>query len=370
MSQTEELHNKAMDLAAQAMTLSAQRLDNQAIPLFKLAFENEVAALRAMAYPVEPTRSVLLRSAATLALRCHEIEQAEKLAAEGLSGNAPSELADELREVFEQANFHRHLQVKGVELGEDELQVSLAGQAVGNNLIDLEILNSRLEPLRKLVYRTVERRFGFRFRTAGRVPKLIDNSFRPYISAGRPGSYALTLKLGIPKEQRLLPYLTAKDVLDELLDLMKLIERADRPGITQSIPDPLYRNNFIALAKKIAPDGHNINHVGFTGTGNHGERTVSLSRLSFEFDIFDEGSTEINIDERVELTGTLLYADATKEAKESIRIIDNSDATHHVTVPRELMADIVRPLWGFKVVVSGIKMGNQITLTDIESAEE
>lgn len=119
MSRTEELHNKAMDLAAQAMTCRARRRDQEAVSLFKSALDNELAAFKA-ARPVEPTRSVLLRSAATLALQCRETELAEKLAAQGLSGDAPPELAGELRDVLEQANFDRYLQVKGVELGEGE----------------------------------------------------------------------------------------------------------------------------------------------------------------------------------------------------------------------------------------------------------
>ena len=116
MSRTEELHNKAMDLAAQAMTCRARRRDQEAVSLFKSALDNELAAFKA-ARPVEPTRSVLLRSAATLALQCRETELAEKLAAQGLSGDAPPELAAELRDVLEQANFDRYLQVKGGETG-------------------------------------------------------------------------------------------------------------------------------------------------------------------------------------------------------------------------------------------------------------
>lgn len=365
MSQTEDLHNKAMDLAAQAIALSAQRLDDQAIPLFKLAFENEVAALRAMAHPVEPTRSVLLRSAATLALRCHETEQAEKLAAEGLSGNAPSELADELRDVFEQANFHRHLQVKGTKLDKDELQISLSGHAVGNNMIDVRVLNSKLESLCKLVHRTIERKSDRQFRTAGRVSKKISDSFGPYVSVGKPGSYVITLKLGSPKDHQPQLYVKAEDVLNDILNLMSLIENADRAGIAKSITDPVYRNNFIALTKQIAPDGENISHVGFTSLDKHGERAVSLSRPSFQFDVLEEHAKDPDVKEDVEIAGKLLFADATKEDNESIRILQESGNAYRVTVPKEFMNDIVRPLWGHNVVVKGAKRGNQTMLTDI-----
>ena len=50
------------------------------------------------------TRSVLYRSAATLALDAGETQEARRLAECGLAGAPPAEIADELREVLVQCN--------------------------------------------------------------------------------------------------------------------------------------------------------------------------------------------------------------------------------------------------------------------------
>src|SRR2546428_7598983 len=115
MSVVRDQHRQAMDLADQA--LAARRLGDHssAAALFRQAFEHErqAAELTGADGAVEPTRSVLFRSAATLALDCGELREAERLVAAALSGDPPAEIADELRDVVEPGYFHRHLQVSG-----------------------------------------------------------------------------------------------------------------------------------------------------------------------------------------------------------------------------------------------------------------
>ena len=64
-------------------------------------FERQAADLIASDASSEPTRSILHRSAATLALDCGEPLQAERLALQGLSGKPPAEVAEELRNLLE-----------------------------------------------------------------------------------------------------------------------------------------------------------------------------------------------------------------------------------------------------------------------------
>jgi hypothetical protein len=95
-------HRQAMGLADQA--LAARRLgkESQSAALFRQAFECErQAAETAFDSAGEPTRSVLCRSAATLALDCGEVREAERLIAIALSGEPPLEVARELRELLE-----------------------------------------------------------------------------------------------------------------------------------------------------------------------------------------------------------------------------------------------------------------------------
>ena len=67
----------------------------QASQLIREAFENEQTAAELIAHQLdaEPSRSILLRSAATLAIDCGELKAAERLIATALSRNPPEEIA-------------------------------------------------------------------------------------------------------------------------------------------------------------------------------------------------------------------------------------------------------------------------------------
>src|SRR5689334_14289473 len=97
------LHAKAMELAGRAFQADLHAAYAAAETLFREAFELERQAAEAVApdHNAEPSRSVLLRSAASLALDCHEFREAERLVAIALSGNPPFELCEELRDLLE-----------------------------------------------------------------------------------------------------------------------------------------------------------------------------------------------------------------------------------------------------------------------------
>ncbi|MFP4172587.1 MAG: hypothetical protein ACLFV4_06715 [Candidatus Hydrogenedentota bacterium] len=103
MNQIEELHSQAMEAADQAL-LARRRADEAgAEASFAKAYEweSQAARLAVEENVPEPSRSVLLRSAATLALDAGKTREAERLAAMGLVGDPPPEIADELRAILE-----------------------------------------------------------------------------------------------------------------------------------------------------------------------------------------------------------------------------------------------------------------------------
>ena len=106
MSELYDFHHEAMDLAFFALRARRRGNEEEAVPMFKGALENELKALDELykfGEAVEPTYSVLHRSAATLALDCGDWRLAEKLAATALLENPPAVIADELRDVLERA---------------------------------------------------------------------------------------------------------------------------------------------------------------------------------------------------------------------------------------------------------------------------
>jgi phage shock protein A len=101
IADAEEYHQQAMDIAERAFAGKSHR-SGEVEPLFHEAFELErrAALLISDDLDFEPSRSVLHRSAAALALQCGEIRAAEQLIRTALAGNSPEEIADELRDLL------------------------------------------------------------------------------------------------------------------------------------------------------------------------------------------------------------------------------------------------------------------------------
>jgi hypothetical protein len=133
VSTIKELHHDAMERTD--LALAAQRAGNfeKAQLMLRAAYEleSQPAHLTAQKTDSEPTRSILHRSAASLALDCGLNRDAERLICETLRGNPPDAIANELRDLLEQVYFSRHLEVRGVSLAETEVQMSLAGNSIG-----------------------------------------------------------------------------------------------------------------------------------------------------------------------------------------------------------------------------------------------
>lgn len=124
MSQIQALHQQAMDLAEAAAVARLRDAIEQAAQLTRQAFEQEAQAanLIASVLDAEPTRSVLHRSAASLAIECGELRTAERLIATALSGNPPPEIAEELKDLFIQINLSQYLKRQGIDIDIKELQ--------------------------------------------------------------------------------------------------------------------------------------------------------------------------------------------------------------------------------------------------------
>lgn len=75
-------HNKSMDYAELALLARLSHDHEDAERLFRKALDLELAAIDELeAEPLEPTFSILHRSAATLALDCNDTQLAERLIA-------------------------------------------------------------------------------------------------------------------------------------------------------------------------------------------------------------------------------------------------------------------------------------------------
>jgi hypothetical protein len=374
VSTVKDLHRQAMQRADQA---HAARRDGDAASArkhFEEAFELERRAAEELStrHDAEPSRSILFRSAAALALEAGMCAEAEKMVCAALAGMPPADIAEELRDLFEQINFRRHLSLRGIELTDREVQMSIAGPGVGFGMAPTDAVIERIEHTQALLYRFAERKLQMPYRAKGAPPKEIRQAVSLFMTVPRAASYAVSLVVGGP--QGYLPGIAVEEsVVDDVLDCLDLFVRDEEEALHDKIPDEDYLTNFKGLVRAIAPDGEEVKTVGFTSLRAGQERTVALRpvrRDRVQMTPEQREAEKAKKQAEVTVTGLLLFADATKQQQNLIKLVEENGLHHSILVPPGMMDDIVRPLWDSRVTVIGVPKGKNILLTDITKARD
>lgn len=368
MKSIEQLHREAMNLAELAFAAKLKSDLAKREELVKRAFklESKAAELVAQDLSAEPTRSILHRSAASLAIDCGRLRDAERLVATGLAGNPPDQIAEELRDIFNQINFLRHLDLRGISLEANEFQLAITGKAVSHGLAQSDEFIERVKFTETLLSRTAQRKVGKPYQEKGRTKKEIKEIVELYLSIPRAASFAVNFRIGVPQQQLLLPgFNVQSDIIDEIMECLELFNNLSENALKARIADERYYNNFIGIAQQLAPDGEDISVVGFTTNRNGKEIKVALTRPQDQISIKKIDHLKDDLQTFVTIEGTLRFADSTNPKKNKIKIIDMKGKKHPIIVPEGMMADIVRPLFDFDVIVTGYQTIEGVRLEGI-----
>jgi hypothetical protein len=368
MEEIETLHNKAMDLAEKAVMLRFRKKSNESIETFISAFQLEVQAAMQLkdSFDFEPSRSIMFRSAASLALNAGLYREAEKMIAIGLSGNPPDPIAEEMRNIYENINFEKHLHLNGVTLSDTDIQLSLAGNSVSYGMIKADEFIKRAEIFNNMTIRTAERLYKKPFRLYGRVPKNIKENFETYYSIPRAASFAITLRIGYrPKTYNLFEDDDIQTVvINEIVENIKMVNNHDEKELKKKIENEDYFFNTLGLIKKLSPDNKEISLVGLTTQKNGDENMVSFTRLTDEINLTPIIHTEdVSEMEDIIITGKLNYANA---ATSDIKLKTDDGDQYTIIIPKGLLADIVKPYWEQYVTIRGKKQEKKVFFEDLQ----
>jgi hypothetical protein len=275
-------------------------------------------------------------------------------------------------------SFHRHLELRGVHLGDEEVQMALTGKSVGFGMAPTDVFLGRVHSTENLLYRTAERQMNRPYRDRGRRDAQLAQNLEMYLSVPRAACFAVTFRV-VGSQQQSLPGLSPGEaVIDELLDCLELYTQGDDTQLKERISEEAYYRNFVGLARTLQPDGAKVNMVGFTTVRRGTTRQVAMTQAARETpaltpqDVLpDQGRKAKPEEELVELRGELLIANATKKSdKQSgeIEIVTSGNMRQKVVVPPGMMSDIVKPLWEAQVDVTGVRRGKRIHLMQIKAA--
>jgi hypothetical protein len=373
MSKDNNLHIQAMDIAEDAFTLQRKGDEENARKLFKQALdlEQQAAYLLEVKIENEPSRSILFRSAASLAFNAGEFEKAEKLVAQGLIGFPPSEIGEELRDIFDEVTFERHLSTKGMELSDSEWKMTLTGAAIAKGIAQADQLLVRVEKVSTLVRRTVERKLHLPFQINRSSPDERNDRYGLFVKALLPSSFAVVFRLGKPDQQ--LSLITGdvepQEIVDELLRCLENVQNDQIDQLKERIGNQDYFENFIGLAKQIAPDGKEVKAVGFTVVRNGKDKPflVKKTRQEIKASVSKTFSQAEEEKEIVILEGVLTFANTPigrQYGKVKLRT-EEQKGQEEINVPIGLMKDVVQPYYDENVKVSVIKKNGKYYLEDV-----
>jgi hypothetical protein len=367
MKEVETLHNQAMDLAEKAIILRMRKQNDASIETFSTAFllESQAAMQIKDLYDLEPSRSIMFRSAASLALNAGLFRDAEKMIAVGLSGNPPEQIADELRNLYENINFERHLQLRGVTLSDNDVQLSLAGSGVSHGMVKADEFIKRAEILDNMTIRTAERLLKKPFRERGRVPKDIKENFETYYSIPRAASFAITLRVGYrPNTYSLFEDNEIQSVvINEIVENIKIVNNGDEKHLKEKIVNEDYFFNTLGLIKKLSPDNTEVSMVGLTTTKKGIDESIAFTRLSNEIKISPFlPAIDVSNAEEIVVAGKLTYANANIS---DIRLETTDGKLYNIYVPKGVLADIVKPYWEQYVTIKGRRQDKKIYFEDL-----
>ncbi|HOX36920.1 MAG TPA: hypothetical protein PL033_02935 [Candidatus Brocadiia bacterium] len=340
------LHREAMSLADKADAARRQGDKERARDWLREAFkkERDAATQAGKSSSMEPTRSILLRSAASLALECGDMRDAEQIIATALAGDPPEWVADELRDLLEDVNMQRHHGLKGLTLDNREFQMSLEGPAIGHGMTTSKLFLQRVKSLQSLVIRTADRLWNQDFcEPAGK------SKVELYISVPRAASFAVSFRVGGSQKWFDQPGMVSPQALvADMLDCMDLLDKKDFEQLKDRIKKPSYFRDFVGLAVKIAPDGKKVKSVGFVRSDGLAEKKVVMTTPGHEIKLRGVKIETEETADSVVYEGILLAADATGRDMGRIKIVA-SDGTHDVRVIKGEMNEMVKKYFAMKV---------------------
>ncbi|MCY3799398.1 MAG: hypothetical protein OXG84_16440 [Chloroflexi bacterium] len=357
------LHEQAMDWADKAR--SARRAgDNVAQNGFlKKAFELEKqAALMIQSEESEPTRSVLHRSAASLAYKCKMYREAEWLVSRALLGNPPGEIMGELRRLNRKVLLELRLEDKKVSVSDQEFTMNLDGNQVIEGLAPVDLITHRITKLKKIFWNTIRQTNGMAF---GSSAQLKNQKYTLWVSAWEPSSIDVVLRLGVSGQMSLSNMGGFDSIFHRVMTNFELLNHGDYGPLQNQIGDNEYYCNFVALAKEIAPDGDDVVTVNLGAVVEGQQREVDFRRQQQEFtgvplpDLLQPSNGLHAINEYLTLRGELQFADGRTEHKQ-VKLDDiNSGKPWTILVPEALMKDVVQPHFGEQVEIVGKRMARK-----------
>lgn len=346
------MHEKAMDLLFQADVAKRNRDKTTENALLReaLSIEAEVANQLLPSFSSEPTRSVVLCTAAIIALRLQLYQDAEKFASNALAGSPPTGQRTKLHAVLEDIRMAEALARDFVTIGERCAVLHLEGSGVGYGKVQFEDLSSRVESIHNLVVRSHERKLGKPYREKGKPPREVSEASRMFCEF-EAASLKVNIRFG--GSQSTLFGTSADDAIDLAAEVLDAVVRQDQDRYTQAVNDPDYQESLMNSVLGVMPDGRNVSSVSLVLASQNNKSVLTLNepkatykgfvrKMAKDLDVSGEVGTDV-------IVGEMLLMDASKH-NGKFKIITTSGEVE-VRATKVSLCEVLKPFFGQEVSI-------------------
>lgn len=347
MASVRELHSKAMKVAQDAMIAKQVGSADLAKKLYGEAFliEKKAAFKVPKERKSEPTRSIIFRSAASLAFQAGELSEAIRMIGEAFTGYPNKRTFNELNILHEEVKLAIYNRDNYFYASPDQFTFHLTGNAVSYGSIYYKEFLERIDALQKSLRKTASRLTDVPFDS--RKEFLV-----PTLHSPTPGSFSIKISLSVKHDTNGQVDLVLKDpttIIQEFVTCIKLVQDGEDEVLFDRIVDEDYRTHFLSQVKKIAPDGDKITSVDFIMNN----KMISLRRLSNTIPLGRQSLQSLEDDlliENIEVTGILDYASS--RSGDTIGITDVDKKRYNIKI-EDGIEDYVRSYYKRKVCIEG-----------------
>ena len=313
---------------------------NEYLRYTRLAFEKEAAAAHLMVEEedVEPTRSVLHRSAATLAYRCEMYAEAKKIVHRALAGNPPSDIEFELNDLL--GNIK--LALSGFELSEKLLRLTLDGNDVAFGKAPATKLASRILSIEDMLRITANAPIPLYFDAVGAASFYVDLSVSRETQPALPG------------------FDDFEEIVEPLIQHLDLLNRGEIETLEKTIADPKQFGDFVKAARQLAPDGDAISSVNLQAMIAGRVKAIDFERNRNDLsdipipDVPKEREEILATDKTRKMIGVLQRADGSEESLCELKT--DNDGTWIIEVREDIIHEVLGKYWKRRVEIEGQRM--------------
>ena len=348
--EVKRLHRQAMEYADEADILRLEGDREQFLHYTRLALEKETAAAELMVdeKDIEPTRSVLYRSAATLAYQCELYVEAKRLLHTGLGGNAPPEIEYQLNDLLGNVK----LALSSIHLSDKYLRLTLDGNNIAFGRAPARTLATRIISLEEMLHAT--------FKTP--IPLFYD-------SVGA-ASFYVDLTLSAVTQPTLPGFDNFDEIVEPLIQNLELLNRGETETLKETFASPAHYGEFVSAALELAPDGEAISSVNL-------QARIAGRVQAIRFEQSREEISKIPIprvpkqqlaiqatEKTVRRIGILQRADGREESVCELKT--DTDGTWVIEVREEIIHEVLGNFWKKRVEVEGLRMRRARSLKRIQ----